>query len=188
MITRRHLFETRSPRQRQEEAACTECAEAIDGEADKGVEGEVTTRPRRAGGTIAMPPYDASFPEESQARIADTPALEQFLKTWKYRNKLKPEQLAFAGKTATVAKISSYHGGDLLYRLEGITRRVARAVPDPSVAKLAKYVSAQTRSRILRDLREQCPQSTRPDLRDRHATKALSSSLDHVYARLPHTL
>jgi hypothetical protein len=67
-----------------------------------------------------MPPYDASFPESSQVRIADTLVLEQFLKTWTYHNKLKSEQLAFAGRTAKVAKIGYYHGGDVLYWLEGV--------------------------------------------------------------------
>ena len=67
-----------------------------------------------------MEPYKEAFPTGSQVRVANLPVLEQFLKTWKFHNPLKPEQLAFAGKTATVANVAFYHGGDPLYLLDGI--------------------------------------------------------------------
>ena len=73
-----------------------------------------------ANRALAMEPYKEAFPTGSQVRVANLPVLEQFLKTWKFHNPLKPEQLAFAGKTATVANVAFYHGGDPLYLLDGI--------------------------------------------------------------------
>lgn len=67
-----------------------------------------------------MKPYEEAFPAGSQVLIADKPALEQFLVTWKFHNPLKPEQLTYAGRSAKVAKVGFYHGGDPLYILEGI--------------------------------------------------------------------
>lgn len=67
-----------------------------------------------------MEPYKEAFPTGSQVRVADRPVLEQFLKTWKFHNPLEAEQLAFAGKSAKVAKVGFYHGGDPLYVLDGI--------------------------------------------------------------------
>ncbi len=67
-----------------------------------------------------MKPYEEAFSAGSQVRIADRPVLEQFFKTWKFHNPLRPEQLPFAGKAAKVANVGFYHGGDPLYVLEGI--------------------------------------------------------------------
>lgn len=46
--------------------------------------------------------------------------LEAFAKSWKYHNPLQPEQLPFAGATAKVLRSFMYHGGDVLYELEGV--------------------------------------------------------------------
>jgi len=67
-----------------------------------------------------MEPYKEAFSAGSQVRVGDRPELEEFLRTWKFHNPLKPEQLAFAGRTAKVANVGFYHGGDPLYVLEGI--------------------------------------------------------------------
>jgi hypothetical protein len=64
-------------------------------------------------------PYNAEFPKGSTVRIADRTILEDFLLTWRYHNKLKPEQLQYANKVATVNSVGFYHGGDELYELEG---------------------------------------------------------------------
>lgn len=53
-------------------------------------------------------------------RIAPRPELDTFLRTWKYHNKLKPEQLGYAGQIAEVQSVGFYHGGDELYTLKGI--------------------------------------------------------------------
>jgi len=53
-------------------------------------------------------------------RIAERTVLEEFSRTWKYHNKLEPEQLEYGGRVAKVEEISMYHGGDILYRLESI--------------------------------------------------------------------
>ncbi len=67
-----------------------------------------------------MKPYKELHPVGSQVRIVNSSVLEQFLKTWKLHNPLTSEQLAFAGKTAKIAKVGFYHGGDPLYILEEV--------------------------------------------------------------------
>jgi hypothetical protein len=65
-------------------------------------------------------PYKATFPEGSRVRVISRAALERFAHDWKYHHKLLPEQMEFAGATATVKKVSFYHGGDQLYVLENL--------------------------------------------------------------------
>jgi hypothetical protein len=65
-------------------------------------------------------PYNAAFTEGTRVRIKDRSALETFATIWKLHNPLRPEQLEFAGRTATVQSVGYYHGGDELYELIGI--------------------------------------------------------------------
>jgi hypothetical protein len=67
-----------------------------------------------------MPPYSESFPVGTEVRILDSDGLLDFQRTWKYHNKLKDEQLQFAGLIARISKVGYYHGGDVLYNLENI--------------------------------------------------------------------
>jgi hypothetical protein len=64
--------------------------------------------------------YNIEFPIGSRVLIADRQFLENFLRTWKYHNKLQPEQLDFSSQVATVEEAGVYHGGDELYKLSGI--------------------------------------------------------------------
>ncbi len=64
--------------------------------------------------------YSETFPKGSEVKIASRSSLENFLKTWKLHNKLKPEQLDFADRIAEVESVGFYHGGDQLYKLKGI--------------------------------------------------------------------
>jgi hypothetical protein len=67
--------------------------------------------------------YDAGlakYREGATVRIASRAFLDEFIRTWKLHNKLQPEQLEYAGKTAKVAETSMYHGGYILYQLEGV--------------------------------------------------------------------
>jgi hypothetical protein len=64
--------------------------------------------------------YIATFPEGTRVRVISRTALERFAHEWKYHHKLLPEQMEFAGATATVKKVSLYHGGDQLYVLEKV--------------------------------------------------------------------
>jgi hypothetical protein len=64
--------------------------------------------------------YPQKFTAGSTARIAELHALERFRQTWKLHNPLLAEQLAFAGSSATISSVGFYHGGDVLYVLEGI--------------------------------------------------------------------
>ena len=52
--------------------------------------------------------------------IADHDTLASFLATWHHHHPLTPEQLAWAGRPATVAEVGFYHGGDVLYSLGGV--------------------------------------------------------------------
>lgn len=61
------------------------------------------------------------FPKGSRVRVADRQALEEFMATWKYHHKLRPEQLEFAGTVTTVIAVGWYHGGDPVYELEGVS-------------------------------------------------------------------
>jgi hypothetical protein len=67
-----------------------------------------------------MAPYKEDFPRGSKVRIADRAFLENFLATWKYHNKLEPDQLAYADRDAVVRGVAFYHGGDVLYKLDRI--------------------------------------------------------------------
>ena len=67
-----------------------------------------------------MAPYKEDFPKGSKVRIADRSALEHFRAEWKFHNPLSMEQLEFANRDARVIAIGYYHGGDVLYTLEGV--------------------------------------------------------------------
>ena len=66
--------------------------------------------------------YDpAKFKNGVVVRIAPRRALEQFLRpTWEFHHPLDPEQLAYGGSTAAVLTSAMYHGGDVLYELQGL--------------------------------------------------------------------
>ena len=70
--------------------------------------------------TKNVPYYNERIPKGSKARIADRATLEEFMATWKYHHKLRLEQLEYADRVATVEDVGFYHGGDPLYKLEGI--------------------------------------------------------------------
>jgi hypothetical protein len=65
-------------------------------------------------------PYHERFPAGTKTRIADRAILEEFMANWKYHNKLQPEQLEYGGRVTTVAGVGFYHGGDAVYKLDGI--------------------------------------------------------------------
>lgn len=64
--------------------------------------------------------YKIEFPVGTKVRIADRQVLEEFLRDWKYHNKLRPEQVDFHGRVTKVVQAGFYHGGDELYQLQGI--------------------------------------------------------------------
>jgi hypothetical protein len=65
-------------------------------------------------------PYQEEHAKGSRVRIASRPVLEQFLRDWKYHNKLQAQQLNYADHLAEVESVGFYHGGDELYKLKGI--------------------------------------------------------------------
>lgn len=67
-----------------------------------------------------MPPYRELYAKGSLVRVRDRATLDLFVKEWRYHNPLQDSQLEHAGEVAKVASIGVYHGGDVLYSLEGI--------------------------------------------------------------------
>jgi len=66
-------------------------------------------------------PYRAEFPKGSTVRIASRSVLEGFLRpVWVYHHPLEPSQLDWAERTAKVADVGFYHGGDELYQLDNV--------------------------------------------------------------------
>jgi hypothetical protein len=65
-------------------------------------------------------PYKELFPIGTVVRVADRSCLERFASDWKSHHPMEPDQLPLAGSVATVTKVSYYHGGDVLYELEGV--------------------------------------------------------------------
>ena len=74
----------------------------------------------RPSGMQLMPPYQEQFAIGSKVRIAEVPLLQEFQRTWKYHHQLAADQLHYAGQVAVVDKVGFYHGGDVLYELQGI--------------------------------------------------------------------
>ena len=64
--------------------------------------------------------YEALFPEGTLVEIVSREELERFRDQWRLHHKLEPEQLACAGKSGRVSSVGYYHGGDVLYLVEGI--------------------------------------------------------------------
>jgi hypothetical protein len=67
-----------------------------------------------------MPPYREKYPAGSSVRVVSRDKLDAFSSSWKYHNKLKPEQLEYAGQLAEIESVGFYHGGDVLYRLRNV--------------------------------------------------------------------
>jgi len=67
-----------------------------------------------------MTSYQALFDVGAPVRIKPLSALEAFRRSWTLHHPLTEEQLAFAGRPATVAAVGFYHGGDVLYTLEDV--------------------------------------------------------------------
>jgi hypothetical protein len=65
-------------------------------------------------------PYNEEFPEGTLVRIVDAERLVEFQRTWRYHNPLTDEQMAYALHAAQVKSVSFYHGGDVLYDLDGV--------------------------------------------------------------------
>jgi hypothetical protein len=65
-------------------------------------------------------PYQEQFPVGTRVRIVDRAQLARFYESWHHHHALEREQLSYAGHEAVVREIGFYHGGDVLYTLEGI--------------------------------------------------------------------
>ena len=65
-------------------------------------------------------PYLEKFPAGTLVRVRDRDFLEQFKKEWRFHHPLEDRQMSFAGRTARVAHVGFYHGGDVVYGLDGL--------------------------------------------------------------------
>jgi hypothetical protein len=66
--------------------------------------------------------YDpAKFGVGTMVRLASRPVLEGFLRpAWKFHHPLSADQLEYGERSAKVLSTAMYHGGDVLYTLEGV--------------------------------------------------------------------
>ena len=65
--------------------------------------------------------YDpAKYPTGSTVRVVPRRELEEFFNRWKLHHRLSPEQLEYGRRSARVVRSFMYHGGDILYELDGI--------------------------------------------------------------------
>ena len=67
-----------------------------------------------------MKPYQEQFPIGTTVRIAQRAELERFRLEWQFHHNLESEQISYAGHTARVRDVGFYHGGDVLYHLDGV--------------------------------------------------------------------
>lgn len=65
-------------------------------------------------------PYRERFAVGILVRVMSRPDLERFAIEWKWHHPLQKEQLSFAEAVAKVREVSFYHGGDVLYSLDGV--------------------------------------------------------------------
>jgi len=65
-------------------------------------------------------PYKEEYPVGSHVKIAERDVLEDFMRTWKFHNKLQASQLEYAGRIGAIKSVGFYHGGDELYQIEGV--------------------------------------------------------------------
>jgi hypothetical protein len=65
-------------------------------------------------------PYNEEYPAGTLVHIMNRAELEEFCKGWRWHHPLQEEQLAFADQSAVVAAVAFYHGGDELFRLNGV--------------------------------------------------------------------
>ena len=64
--------------------------------------------------------YTEKFPVGTEVMIEDREFLTEFMKSWKWHHPLESAQLAHAGIAALVKDVGFYHGGDVLYHLQGV--------------------------------------------------------------------
>jgi hypothetical protein len=64
--------------------------------------------------------YKADYPEGTVVKVVSRQDLEKFRQVWRLHNPLQLEQLQYADRTGPVSSVGYYHGGDVLYQLEGI--------------------------------------------------------------------
>jgi hypothetical protein len=67
-----------------------------------------------------LPPNQELFPVGTRVRVRDSAQLLTFRAEWQYHHPLQDEMLAFASCEARVAAVGFYHGGDVLYELDGV--------------------------------------------------------------------
>lgn len=65
-------------------------------------------------------PYRSRFLKGEQVRIESRERLLEFQFSWQLHHPLTAEQVEYADRVAKVADVSFFHGGDVLYSLEGV--------------------------------------------------------------------
>jgi len=65
-------------------------------------------------------PYSERFPVGASVRVVPLSEHKRFSSEWKWHHPLQSDQLRFAGVVAKVREVGFYHGGDVLYQLDGL--------------------------------------------------------------------
>lgn len=67
-----------------------------------------------------MNTYLNRFGVGDPVQVESRSRLDRFAAEWKYHHPLAEEQLLCAGRRAVVARYGFYHGGDVVYELDGL--------------------------------------------------------------------
>jgi hypothetical protein len=95
-----------------------------------------------------MAAYEERFPAGSRVRVRELAELTRFQRDWKWHHPLDGDRLQYAGQTATVATVGFYHGGDVLYTLDGIPGTWHEACLEPAGAETAALLPDGLRDRV----------------------------------------
>ena len=116
-------------RSRTRSVGCGRCRRSVYF-ASSGDDGQRHWSATRASlGVLAPPPkrkfdghasVQGSFAKGSKVRVRAREELLAFQRSWKFHHPVSDDMLSFAGQQTTVVGVGFYHGGDVLYHLDGI--------------------------------------------------------------------
>ena len=64
--------------------------------------------------------YQEAYPVGTRVAVRDRDVLQAFRQSWRSHHPLSESMLEHAGARAVVAEVGFYHGGDVLYQLDGV--------------------------------------------------------------------
>ena len=88
--------------------------------ADRRVAHEKLHARTQCAAAVLRSPYESMFEVGDAVRIEKRETLERFRAEWNLHDPLTDAQMTYADRTAVVKSVGFYHGGDVLYVLDGI--------------------------------------------------------------------